>query len=77
MNMLLDLNKEYLREMGITCMGDVIAILRHAKQVHEETARNRVLGKTSKAPIIAVTRPTPEITTRKHLCKEINHFFSN
>lgn len=43
-NMLLELNKEYLKDMGITLMGDVIAILRHAKNVHEQEAREKVLS---------------------------------
>ena len=46
-DMLLDLNKDYLREMGIQAMGDVIAILRHAKNVSEQTARDRVLSNSA------------------------------
>lgn len=44
MDMLMDLNKEYLREMGITTMGDIIAILRQAIKVNDQSARDRVLS---------------------------------
>lgn len=49
MDMLLDLNKEYLKDMGITLMGDVISILRHAKYVYEQNARDKVLGTATSA----------------------------
>ncbi|KOB69624.1 Uncharacterized protein OBRU01_09419 [Operophtera brumata] len=61
-DMLLDLNKEYLKDMGIVRMGDVIAILRHSKQVHEHTARDKVLSSAAsvgnKVPVAAVTART-------------------
>jgi hypothetical protein len=38
MDILKDINKECLKDMGITAMGDIIAILKHAKIVHEEAS---------------------------------------
>lgn len=35
-NMLLDLNKEIMNELGITIVGDIIAILKHAKVVYRQ-----------------------------------------
>ncbi|CAG7721763.1 unnamed protein product [Allacma fusca] len=42
MDMLMDLNKEILRDMGIVAMGDIIAILKHARRVHDETKEQAV-----------------------------------
>ncbi|OCT66262.1 uncharacterized protein LOC734777 isoform X1 [Xenopus laevis] len=35
-SMLMDLNKEIMHELGISAVGDVIAILKHAKVVHRQ-----------------------------------------
>lgn len=35
-DMLMDLNKEILNSLGVTLIGDVISIVRHAKEVHSE-----------------------------------------
>lgn len=72
MDMLADLNKEYLREMGITPMGDVIAILRHAKNVHQQTARDRILSENdTRIPVAAVPATIPK-STRVSLKSEVS-----
>ncbi|XP_049885352.1 uncharacterized protein C19orf47 homolog isoform X2 [Pectinophora gossypiella] len=55
-DMLLYLNKDNLWDMGIRQMGDVIAILRHAKQVHKSTVWNRIQRTTvsNMVPVAAV-----------------------
>ncbi|XP_031564183.1 uncharacterized protein C19orf47 homolog [Actinia tenebrosa] len=42
-DMLPELTKEILRDMGIMVMGDIIAILRHAKQVHAQTQKEKAV----------------------------------
>ena len=42
--MLMDLTKEYLNDMGISILGDVISILKHAKTVFNQvTAVSTIL----------------------------------
>lgn len=52
-DMLPDLDKPSLKDMGITLMGDMIAILRYAKKVVEETTCERFLVDTEdeKTPV--------------------------
>lgn len=52
-DMLPDLDKPSLKEMGITLMGDMIAILRYAKKVVEDTTCERFLVDSEDIPILA------------------------
>lgn len=38
--MLMDLSKEIMMDLGITVIGDIIAILKHAKQVYRQVGAN-------------------------------------
>lgn len=40
--MLMDLSKEIMMDLGITVIGDIIAILKHAKQVYRQVRRRLV-----------------------------------
>jgi hypothetical protein len=55
-DMLPDLSKEILYDMGIKTIGDVIAILRHSKEVDEDELKAKVLEseKESKRPVIKI-----------------------
>ncbi|KAH3853471.1 hypothetical protein DPMN_095995 [Dreissena polymorpha] len=67
-SMLLDLNKEYLNDMGITILGDVIAILKHSKTVFNQDVRDRALRDTSamqETPQL-IKRSTPASRTLGH-----------
>ncbi|XP_012064401.1 PREDICTED: uncharacterized protein C19orf47 [Atta cephalotes] len=63
-DMLPDLDKPSLKEMGITLMGDMIAILRYAKKVVEETTCERFLVDSED------TLPTPKVSVSKPIMKK-------
>ncbi|KAJ8674867.1 hypothetical protein QAD02_010653 [Eretmocerus hayati] len=69
-DMLPDLDKPSLKEMGITLMGDMIAILRYAKKVVDETTCKKFLVSSEDspppvAPKPAVVRPAPKKVVAK------------
>ncbi|XP_049952448.1 uncharacterized protein LOC126467730 isoform X4 [Schistocerca serialis cubense] len=43
LNMVLELNRDLLKELGVNLIGDAIAILRHAKSFHEQNVRQKIL----------------------------------
>lgn len=44
LDMLPEISKELLQEMGIYILGDIISILRHSKVVCNQTAREKILA---------------------------------
>lgn len=68
--MLPDLDKPSLKEMGITLMGDMIAILRYAKKVVEETTCERFLVDSEDKPI-APLKIVAKPAAKKPAAKEI------
>lgn len=63
-DMLPDLDKPSLKEMGITLMGDMIAILRYAKKVSEEMTCERFLVDTAD-PIPPIKTISPKVVPKR------------
>ncbi|XP_018394337.1 PREDICTED: uncharacterized protein C19orf47 homolog [Cyphomyrmex costatus] len=70
-DMLPDLDKPSLKEMGITLMGDMIAILRYAKKVVEETTCERFLVDSEDGV------PTPKVSVSKPIMKKMSKDIGN
>lgn len=62
--MIPDINKEYLRDMGITIMGDIIAILKHTKIVSEQLSRQKAFSSPASSSTLqsATHLPSQETT---------------
>lgn len=68
-HMLLDLNKEYLKDMGVNILGDIIAILKHAKSHHEKVAREKVLAGDKEISVKKATKHLNEILSKEEPVK--------
>ncbi|RUS79872.1 hypothetical protein EGW08_012350 [Elysia chlorotica] len=71
-DMLLDLSKEYLTDMGISRLGDVIAILKHAKEVFNQEARDKVMKSTALSLESSSHSASPRRSTAAS--RMVNHF---
>ncbi|XP_014282638.1 uncharacterized protein C19orf47 homolog isoform X2 [Halyomorpha halys] len=59
LDMLPEIKKEYLKDMGITLMGHIIAILRHAKAVYADELKKTELSSSQKQTTSSVSKTKP------------------
>ena len=50
--MLMDLTKDYLNDLGIDTLGDVIKVTKHAKKVAEKINSDRILNDSNEVGIL-------------------------
>ena len=80
LDMVGDLDKEYLRDLKITALGDIISILRAAKKHQDRTEREAAVAKREKVGIsLMLTLQSPRfsqfITSIEHLLSVLSHLF--
>ncbi|XP_067140653.1 uncharacterized protein C19orf47 isoform X2 [Centruroides vittatus] len=72
MDMLLDLSKEYLFDMGIRTLGDVIAILRHAKIAHNQAVKEKmIIVENDQATSSPLRKSTPASRMLDHYTRRV------
>ncbi|RZF39135.1 hypothetical protein LSTR_LSTR005763 [Laodelphax striatellus] len=63
-DMLVNINKDYLQEMGIKLIGDIIAILRHSRRVHDELQRRTIMKSSASTPAIQPAVPQSKVVSQ-------------
>ncbi|KAK7466619.1 hypothetical protein BaRGS_00037276 [Batillaria attramentaria] len=72
--MLMDLTKEYLKDMGMSRLGDIIAVLKHAKEVHDQDAKDKALKGAKFTAGSAAASPSPRRSTAAS--RMVGHFLA-
>jgi len=70
LDMLLELDKEYLRDLKITALGDIISILRHARKHHAKTEREAALARQEGGGEDTPPSPAPPPAKRRAVSPE-------
>uniref|UniRef100_T1IPT2 DUF5577 domain-containing protein n=1 Tax=Strigamia maritima TaxID=126957 RepID=T1IPT2_STRMM len=64
-DMLGDLSRDILQAMGITVMGDIIAVLKHAKDIDARNTREKTLGSVLGSPLISLQTKSQPASLRR------------
>lgn len=70
----MDLSKDIMMDLGITVIGDIIAILKHAKQVYRQVRPNSMLWNYKTMEMIQCERNNLKLYRRRLYCvQHVSH----